>query len=306
MSGFLSSRTRLRPASRIAGLALLLLAAGAGCRSEREADPEARLAAGWERFAQGDFATALADFTAVHESLSPGSPLRPGTLYALATVWNLRRPDQNAVRAERYYRQAIEAAPGSDWDAWSRLALARMPLSAPGAAVKPPDPAELEAAYKEVEARFPFHEAGEQAFLFRQAMLLEAPRPEARAALEALEGFLQTHPETPYKAAAWKLIGHASLLLGRPGAVVEAAEQEWRTAEVDPLNPGQELAGTYWKLATLAEFEAGDFETARTYYRKLIEEYPRDQRVFVAKQELRKMDELEARLRADLAGEGRP
>ena len=49
----------------------------------------------------------------------------------------------------------------------------------------------------------------------------------------------------------------------------------------------------------MAEFGAGDFGVAREYYRKLIAEYPDEQRVFLAKQELKRMDELEARLRAE-------
>ena len=55
--------------------------------------------------------------------------------------------------------------------------------------------------------------------------------------------------------------------------------------------------------STVAEFEAGDFEAARTFYRRLIDEYPTDIRKYAAQQALRRMDETERALRA---GEGVP
>jgi tetratricopeptide (TPR) repeat protein len=283
------------------------LVACAGCLVERVDNPAERLKAGWERFAQGDHSLALAEFDTVFKSLPPDSPLRAETLYGLATTWNMRRPQENPALAAQYYKMAIETAPGSDWDAWSRLALVRMPLLAPGAAVHPPDPAVMRQAYQEVIDRFPVHEAGEQAFLFQQAILLETADPgQARVALSALEGFLQTHPKSPYVSAVWRLIGHACSLLDQPERVLEAVMQEWKTTEIDPLNPGQELAGLYWRVGTLAEFETGDFATARFYYRKMIEDYPTDMRVILAKQELTRMDELEARLRAEAGPGGAP
>ena len=282
---------------------LVALGGGAlmvGCRPSGAGSASSRIAAGWERFAQGDFAPALAEFEAALAALPGPSPTRLQALYGLATTWNLRRPGENPERAERLYREVIDAAPADDLAAWSLLALARMPLLAPGAAVERPDPTVLSKAYQAVIDRFPFHEAGEQAFLFQQAARLETSQPEqARAALAALDGFRTTHPHSPYTSGAWRLIGHACELLDLPERRLEAVRQEWKTAEVDPLNAGQELALTYWTIATVAEFGAGDFGVAREYYRKLIAEYPDEQRVFLAKQELKRMDELEARLRTE-------
>ncbi|HPY62737.1 MAG TPA: hypothetical protein PLJ22_06290, partial [Kiritimatiellia bacterium] len=58
----------------------------------------------------------------------------------------------------------------------------------------------------------------------------------------------------------------------------------------------------YWNLATIAEFEVGDFDLARHYYNKLLEAYPTDIRVYGCKQALARMDALEAQIRAEEEG----
>jgi len=63
-------------------------------------------------------------------------------------------------------------------------------------------------------------------------------------------------------------------------------------------------AWRYWKLATVAEFEAGDFDLARKFYRLLIEEYPQDIRKYASRQALERMDRIESRMRAELQAEG--
>ena len=55
----------------------------------------------------------------------------------------------------------------------------------------------------------------------------------------------------------------------------------------------------YWYIAVVAEFEVGDFETARKYYRLLMTEYPRDRRNFGAKTAIERMDALEEKLRKE-------
>lgn len=55
-----------------------------------------------------------------------------------------------------------------------------------------------------------------------------------------------------------------------------------------------------------AEFDLGDFTLAREFYQKLIKEYPTDQRVFPAKLALKRMDETEAKIRAEIGKELKP
>jgi len=79
-------------------------------------------------------------------------------------------------------------------------------------------------------------------------------------------------------------------------AVIEALERK----EIDPTNPYSDNAWPYWDIATVAEFEVGDFETARKYYQMLIDGYPTDTRKYPAKQALKRMDKLEAEIQKEL------
>ena len=53
----------------------------------------------------------------------------------------------------------------------------------------------------------------------------------------------------------------------------------------------------YWNIAYAAEFEAGNFAVAREYYRRLMNEYPQDVRIFGVRKALERMDAIEAALR---------
>ena len=79
--------------------------------------------------------------------------------------------------------------------------------------------------------------------------------------------------------------------------------QSFKRVEVDPENPDQDHSWRYWNIATIAEFEVGDFETARLYYGKLIKSFPTDARMYAAEVALERMDEIEARFRRE-SGDG--
>ncbi len=257
-----------------------------------------RLTRGWERYRLGESSLALKDFEAAAQGTEPGSSNHLAALYAQATTWNLRRPDEDKALAERLYREVIALAPTNDLAAWSWLALARMKAMPVGGGV-PPLQQQVE-AYQEVIDRFTFHPAGEEAFLHQQAARLEQPdEARTRMVLAALETFLRSHPQSPWRSGAYGLVGHCCAVLGLKDRRLESVFEAWRTAELDPASPPstRDMSLFYWQVATLAEFETGDFALAREYYRKFITEYPREQRVFVAKQELKRMDELEAEIR---------
>ena len=80
---------------------------------------------------------------------------------------------------------------------------------------------------------------------------------------------------------------------------LHAEQRSFELTEVDPADPFVEFAWAYWNLATLAEFEVGNFALARQYYHLRLEKYPKDIRVYGCKQALQRMDDLEARLRAE-------
>jgi tetratricopeptide (TPR) repeat protein len=256
--------------------------------------------AGWNQFRGGEFGVALKLFREAGAATTSNSPVHLAALYGEATTWYLRRPGEDFTKAEKLYHQIITLAPSDSQVAWSWLALAR--IKAQPIDGNTPELAPLVQAYQDVIDRFPFHPAGEEALLLQQAAKLEDPdMARTREVLEELETFLKTHAGSPWSSAAYGLIAHCGRMLGHENRRLEATIKAWKTMEIDPTNPLQDLAATYWQIATTAEFGVGDFETAREYYRKLIAEYPTEQRVFLAIQELKRMDELEARLRAEAA-----
>lgn len=258
--------------------------------------PETLIATGWNQYRLGEFQSAVRSFQDALARAPDSSPAQPAARYGLATTWNLRRPGEDPEKAALLYREVMEQAPTSDLAAWSALALARMKALPVGGEYPALDV--LVAAYQDVIDRFPHHSAGEEAFLFQQAAQLRQPDAErTRAVLEALDRFVAAHPASPWRSAAHELRAHCCKVLGRRDELLAATIQSWKTLEDDPLNPVKDESWAYWRIATVAEFETQDFELAREYYRKLIAEYPREQRVFLARQELRRMDELEAELR---------
>jgi tetratricopeptide (TPR) repeat protein len=278
---------------------ILLAAWLAGC-GRAKAPAQADLDTAWRWYAQGDFELALGVFAAVQTQAAPDSPEWLHACYGQAVTCDLRRPDQDAARAEALYREVIAKAPQSDLAAWSWLALARMKaLLPPG---QEPPRAELLQAYQDVVDRFPHHAAGEEAFLCQQAARLQPPSETELAAVDqAVRGFLAERPQSPYRFVAWRLVALCAELRSRPDEQLAAVLAEWEAAEHAPGEGTGDLSWVYWRIATIAEFEVGDFATAREYYQRLLTEYPTEQRCFLARQELKRMAELEDRLRRELA-----
>ena len=278
---------------------LLLLIGLASCRRPSQ-DAEVRdpLANAWTHYRLGEFDSAERAFAAALAAFPEGDPRHELAVFGLATTWNLRTPvgAQDKAAAGQYYQQIIDRAPNSDLAAWSLLALARMQHVVPVGSE--PDYAAVRAAYQQVIARFPDHLAGQEAFVYLQATFIqtleEAP---TRAAVAALQAFVAQHPRSGFLSGAWMLLATGYEILHEPDAQLAAELKALETMEIDPTNPRFENSGNYWRIATIAEFEAGDFDTARRFYRRLISEYPQDIRVYASEEALTRMDAVEARLR---------
>ena len=199
------------------------------------------------------------------------------------------------------YRQIIARSSHSEYAAWSALALAWLQAVPPGPPL--PEIATVAAGFQEALNRFPDHPAGHEAFLALQVLQLQGNTPDRwREVLAALDGFLQAHPTPLYASAIQTLRAHCYRMLDEPAHELAAVRQAWQLESADPLGPKPNPVGTYWRIATISEFDLGDFATAREFYRRLITEYPAEQRVFLAKKELERMDEIEAGIRQELAG----
>jgi tetratricopeptide (TPR) repeat protein len=286
--------------SRAALVSLVLSLAAAGCGPPAAGEPTEQIQIGWNRYRVGEFGDAIAAFEKARDATPADHPLRVKALYGLATSWNLRRPGEDPELARRLYQQVLDLAPPSDEAAWSLLALARMKHLLPVG--QEPDLAEVRRAYQEVIDRFPNHVAGHEAFMHQQATLVASFKPEdARQVITNVQAFIQKHPDSQFLSPLYGLIGTCHFILNEPQERLAAELKAYDTHELDPTNPNQDNTGVYWSLACIAEYDVGDFATARRFYRLLLEEYPADIRVYAAKQSLKRMDEIEARFRAELA-----
>ena len=295
------ARTRWRLNGVRQSLWIFLIIAATACGPTRSDRPYKKpVADGWEHFRLGEFDLASRDF----QQAAAAPATEAAGLFGLAQTWHLRQPNPDPAQAAALYQQVMARAPHSEYAAWSALALAWLQAVPPGQPL--PEIATVAAGFQEALNRFPDHPAGHEAFLALQALQLQGNTPDRwREVLAALDGFLQAHPTTLYASAIQTLRAHCYRMLDEPAHELAVVRQAWQLEQADPLGPQPNPVGTYWRIATISEFDLGDFATAREYYRRLIAEYPAEQRVFLAKQELQRMDEIEARIRQELAGGGR-
>jgi tetratricopeptide (TPR) repeat protein len=281
-------------------LTLLVALLAGGCGPRTATDPAEQLRIGWNRFRVSEFDQAAAAFEKARDSTSPDSPLHAQALYGLASTWHLRRPGDDRPHAKALYEQVVALTPKSDEAAWSLLALARLKHVPPVG--QEPDLEEVRRAYQEVIDRFPGHLAGHEAFLHQQATRVAAYRPEeAWQVLATIDAFIKRYPDSRFLSPLYDLESLCHFVLDEPEKRLAAELRSLENREMDPTNPNMDNAAVYWTVACVAQYEVGDFATARKFYKLLLEEYPADVRSFGAKQALKGMDELEAKIRSETA-----
>ncbi len=291
--------TRRSAVHALVGLTLAVLSSCVGLG--RQDPPAVALERGWGQFAAGEFDRAAATFAELGSREDSDLDGRVQAWFGGATTWHLRRPGQDAARATALYQRIQREAPNHDLAAWSGLQLARLGYAV--AADQHPDYPAVAALYEAVISRYPDHPAATEAWLMRQAMRLEtANGPDIPGLVADLARFQRLHPEAPYQAAAWSLRAYGLTLMDSAAAACSARGAAIDAYGSEGQDPTVDLSHARWQLACQAEFEAGDFALARAAYRRFIADYPTDQRLFVAKQELRRMDELEASFRAEARG----
>jgi len=273
----------------------------AGCNSDSEFVAEPIITRGWTNYRTGEFKFAIRDFESVlAEEISHDDQIK--ATYGLATTWALRRPNEDPVKAAQLYKRILKLNPKHELAPWSLLGLARLKHMV--SADKTFDPNQVCKAYQDVIDRYPNTLAAEEAFTFQQTIQISSFDPQTVAqTIDTLDRFIQTHPKSPFVSFAYTLQKHGYMTLNQPEKVLQAAIRAYETQIIDPDVPFIDNSAIYWEIAAIAEFEVGDFTTARAYYNKLLKEYPIDFRCFPAKQALKRMDELEARFRLELSKE---
>jgi tetratricopeptide (TPR) repeat protein len=263
-----------------------------GCDKKAQVAGSDLLAAGWDAFRIGEFDRAEDYFESAEKDRD--QEVRAQALYGLGMTWNLRRPGEDPVLATKLFERASTEAPGSTITPWSLLALARIRHLRPIG--EQTDRAEAQAAYQKVSEQFPDHPAAHEAFVYQHALLVETLDPaDARQALESLLAFAGTHPDSGFASPLYGLIAQCHETLGQAREALAARIHALEVIEPDPDTPN-DMAANYWRIAVAAEFDVGDFPVAQRYYRKLIAMYPKDQRVFRAKQALTRMERVEREL----------
>src|SRR4051794_9593503 len=276
-------------------LLVLLFLALIGCdRADRGRDVAHHVRAGWDYYRTAEYRLAAREFEAAAQRAPAAGADHLQALYGLATTLDLGRPDRDPARAAQTYEQIISESPTSDLAAWSMLALARMKdVVGVGESI---DRAAASAAYQRVIDHYPNHTAAEEALLHQQALLVNTLRPEdARAALPVLQRFIDSHSTSPWRSALYSEMAACHAILNDPDARLAAEIRALETREFDPSNPIADNSSAYWNIATLAEYDCGDLDTARKFYRKFADEYPRDLRAYSAKIALRRLEETVTR-----------
>jgi len=267
-----------------------------GCKKDQERlSSEELLDRAWANYRLGEFEQAVLSFERARQQTQERTPDHTQALYGLGTTWDLRRPGEDRERASGYYEQVINGTPDSRLAGWAALALARMQHLVPVSTE--PDYDKVRTAYQRVIDLYPDHPAAEEATVFLYSTYASSQDEELlKMTLDALESFIQEHPDSGYLSAAYTLISECHNTLNNPDKEFDAKLTAFNKREVDASNPFYDNSWRYWNLATTAEFEVGDFDQARLYYNRLIEQYPQDIRVFGCREALKRIDRVEQQL----------
>ena len=278
-----------------------VLVALAGCQKSEQTvalAPEAALETGWDNYRLSEFDRAAIFFEQAVVGSVTNSELQLQARYALATTWNLRRPGEDRAKAEAMFRDILAASPSRDLTAWTSLALARMRHLVP--VDQEPDMNAVRAAYQEIIANFSGHLAAKEAFIYKMSTFIATLEPKQTGyAIACLSRYVGQPGQKEFLQPAWSLMAVGYTTLKMPQQRLIAEIRALQCTEIDPSNPFNEFAWAYWNIATIAEFDVGDFSLARFYYLRLLREYPNDIKVFGAKEALARMDALKAKIRSE-------
>ena len=255
----------------------------------------------WTAYRLNEFHDAIRHFEAARAAAEEGSDDWAMATYGLGIVWDLQRPGEDPVKATKLFTEALEKAPNSPIAPWVELALVRQKHLVPVG--KEPDYDAVKAGFQHIMDTYPGHLAAKEAFLYLEGIRLSELAPESSRVAESNLLDFVAHEDHEFVSPAWSLLTVAYVNLNEQEKRLAAEEESFKHTETDPNDPSVEYAWAFWNLATIAEFDVGDFAKARRYYQALIDTYPNDLRVHGCKVALARMDAMEAKLRAELAEE---
>ena len=174
----------------------------------------------------------------------------------------------------------------ANW-ARSRAAAAGGPVKAVANLPKNEELAEVRKKYQRVMDEFPKTQASEEAAVFYGATMIELLTEErVKEGIEYLKKWAVEHPGSPCLSAAYGMMANGYEMLGL------RKEQLQALIESDDCNKNEsaDRAGTYFRIASVAERCAGEPELARKYFTLFLRKYPTDQRVFWCKRGLKRLE----------------
>jgi tetratricopeptide (TPR) repeat protein len=257
---------------------------------------EGSLDRAWELSRLGEFNAAIHLFHALQENSEATAEEKLQALYGEAHCWNYRPSGSDGKKARALYAQVMDKAPpGDPLASWSDLESAQsLHFGTPAEAR---DYAAIARSYLEVSRRYPGTPAGEEGYLsyltLEQSILNLAPAD----IIQQSEAFIHDHPDSPWISRFYDLMAAGYGKLGQTRKSVECMLLSAKAIKKNTQNLNIDNSTLYWNVGYLAEFELGDLALAREYYGKLIQEYPRDIRVFSAKQALERMNAVEIAVR---------
>jgi tetratricopeptide (TPR) repeat protein len=268
-----------------------------GCAPKQtNSSPDERIRDGWTQYRLGEFNAAVRIFQSVQVSQPEGSEHYLQALYGEASCWNHRRDGRDIPRAVAKYRAVTDKAPQHPLAAWCALDAVRTRHLAP--ADQEIDYEKLIHDYADVYRSYPQTPAGEEAFLYESSLALPPADPQRAARiLENVTVFLATHPGTPFLSQFYSIIAECYRKMDDQDRRIDYMIKALGAREVDPSNPIDDRSTSYWNIAYAAEFDAGNFALAREYYRRLMNEYPQDVRVFGVRKALERMEAIEMAMR---------
>lgn len=271
-----------------------------------------QLSQGWEKIRLESQDLAILDFNRVLKKLDSlksaagdtpqNLEYRVNALYGLGIISSLAYHSDagESAKAKKYFNQVIALKPHSEMAAWAALALVRdhyLPVTSDAKE----DTLGLINEYAQVVKDYPKSAAGEEAFIYGHALAIQTLDNERiKNGIAEIEAYLKENPKSRHLSALYTLQRYGWARLGDNRKALDADIKSVETKEIDPTNPNQNLAFDYFRIGLEAQFDVGDFKTARLYYQKFVTEYPNDQKAFTIKMQLKRMAETEAELKAEL------